>query len=1290
MDKLKLNNTNSSTFLLLLLFLHLLFLAAQPIVHGQSLYHVKTIAGSYPYGYNGDDIEPTKAEITLPDGLALSPSNNGDIFIVDKINCRVRQVVASSGKIKTIVGVGIPGSVTTTIATMARLNYPSALAFQNSDVMYLSDNSHVIRKVVLSSNLISTYAGQVGVPGSIGDDGVAINALLNTPSGIAISPVNNNLYIADTSNNKIRVVSYTDGIIRTFAGGGTDTSTVVQDATNAQFNFPTSIAISNSGEVYIGDDKIRKVFNNGTSVLLFTSFGLSGQTNTVYGMAVSPITGALYVTVSDRVYMIQSNGVATLIAGSGAGYAGDNQLASNAMFRVTRGIAISSSGEIFISDGGNNRVRKINTNNIIATVAGTGSNLAYNGDNIEAVKAKLFGPESVAVAPNNEVIVADTRNDRLRKISLGGIITTITPSYSSPRSPLVPNVGEYYFVDSSTVKYLISSSGIVITKAGSGTTGYNADNIPATSAHLNFPKGIARSTNGDLFITDSGNHRIRKVFLNQTIITVAGTGTSAYNGDGLLATSANINNPYGIVLTSNNEVIFSEYEGHRVRKILNDGTLITIAGTGVDGYSGENLSGSNSMLRYPAGLAILSNDELLISDSQNHAIRKLFKNGTLITIAGTAPLYGYNGENLHPLETQFYGPMGVALSADESKIFIADTSNGKVRAISFGCDLQNQCSGHGDCAVNNCSCYSGWRGSSDCSLFSCETLNACSGLGTCVSNNTCSCTSGWKGSLDCSHFSCETLNNCSGHGACVGPNTCSCDLGWKGSLDCSFSCEKLNACSGHGVCVSNNTCVCDSGWKGSLDCNLPSCEMFKNCSGHGSCLSSNTCSCLSGWKGSLDCSLFSCDAVKNCSGNGTCTSSNGCSCLEGYGGLSCDNRIVPPTYVSPLASKNGPVTTTGNSNIGLIVGLVVGLTLLVLLILLAIIVTICLIVKLKKKKSKPLVTNEEPIEMITTIDENVTQTANSSLLTSDFPSDTFNNSYYQLNSSNTNTSATSPPQNTDHSLLKDRYKIQQVIGQGAFGKCYLCLDSKKNDMPVAIKTISYDQSRHSKIIDECSKTLSYRHANLVEVYEFFEAQIIQSICIVMKFYEGDLEHALKDLKQDGKIVSEKMIISIMKQLGDGLNYLHQEKLIVHRDIKPRNIFYSKLDRELDEIQVVIGDYGEAKETGETQNSVAGTLQYMAPEVFSRKYSYSADIFSLGVSLIQAMANESLDLNITAQLLYDKEEVVLDRTMEHLISRGYSEKLCNFIVTMVSKEPSMRPTSADIQNFTQDDGAEKSI
>ncbi|EFC43531.1 predicted protein [Naegleria gruberi] len=1182
MDKLKLNNTNSSTFLLPLLFLfHLVFLAAQPIVHGQSLYHVKTIAGSYPNGYNGDNIDATKAEIAIPDGLALSPSNNGDIFIVDKINCRVRQVVASSGKIKTIAGVGIPGSVTTTIATLARFNYPSALAFQNSDVMYLSDtNSHVIRKVILSSNLISTYAGQVGVPGSIGDDGVATNALLNTPGGIVISPVNNNLYIAETSNNKIRVVSYTDGIIRTFAGGGTDTSTVVQDATNAQLNFPTSIAISNSGEVYIGEyDKIRKVFNNGTSVVMFTTFELSGQTNTVNGMAISPITGALYVTVSDKVYMIQTNGVATLIAGSSYGYAGDNQLASNAMFRVTRGIAISSSGEIFISDGGNYRVRKINTNNIITTVAGTGSNLGYNGDNIEAVKAKLFGPESVAVAPNNEVIVADTRNYRLRKISLGGIITTITPSYISPRSPLVPNVGEYYFVDSSTVKYLISSSGIVITKAGSGTTGYNADNIPATSAHLNLPKGIARSTNGDLYITDSGNHRIRKVFFNQTIITVAGTGTSTYNGDGLLATSANINNPYGIVLTSNNEVIFSEYEGHRVRKILNDGTLITIAGTGVDGYSGENLSGVNSMLRYPAGLAILSNDELLISDSQNHAIRKLFKNGTLITIAGTAPLYGYNGENLHPLETQFYGPMGVALSADESKIFIADTSNGKVRAISFGCDLQNQCSGHGDCVMNNCSCYSGWRGSSDCSLFSCETLNACSGHGFCVSNNTCSCTSGWKGSLDCS--------------------------------------------------------------------------------------------------------LFSCDAVKNCSGNGTCTSSNGCSCLEGYSGLSCENRIVPPTYVSPLASKNGQVTTPVNSNIGLIVGLVVGLTLLVLLILLAIIVTICLIVKLKKKKSKPLVTKEKPIEMITTIDENVTQTANNSTsVTSDFPSDTFNNSLYQLssNTSNTNTTTTSSTQNTDHSLLKDRYKIQQVIGQGAFGKCYLCLDSKKNDMPVAIKTISYDQSRHSKIIDECSKTLSYRHANLVEVYEFFEAQIIQSICIVMKFYEGDLEHALKDLKQDGKIVSEKMIISIMKQLGDGLNYLHQEKLIVHRDIKPRNIFYSKLDRELDEIQVVIGDYGEAKETGETQNSVAGTLQYMAPEVFSRKYSYSADIFSLGVSLIQAMANDSLDLNITAQLLYDKEEVVLDRTMEHLISRGYSEKLCNFIVTMVSKEPSMRPTSADIQNF----------
>ena len=264
-------------------------------------------------------------------------------------------------------------------------------------------------------------------------------------------------------------------------------------------------------------------------------------------------------------------------------------------------------------------------------------------------------------------------------------------------------------------------------------------------------------------------------------------------------------------------------------------------------------------------------------------------------------------------------------------------------------------------------------------------------------------------------------------------------------------------------------------------------------------------------------------------------------------------------------------------------------------------------------------------------------------------------------------------------LLKGRYQVIDTIGKGSFGVCYLCKDTKKQDQPeVAVKSITVGDTEMDRVIEECSKTMTFKHRRLVEVYDFFISKSLHSICIVMKYYHGDLE---KRCKSYGKLLSQDLILKLINQLGDGLDYLHNEKNIIHRDIKPKNVFVEEFDPDNNKLEVVIGDYGEAKEVGEMNNSVRGTLSYMACEVILRQsYGQSADIFSLGVSLYQIMSGESMENMISSRLLSESENVVLDEVTQVLFSKGYDMKLVKFVVSMMQKNPSSRPTARNIKDF----------
>ncbi|MGV9334964.1 NHL repeat-containing protein [Nocardia sp. NPDC003726] len=257
----------------------------------------------------------------------------------------------------------------------------------------------------------------------------------------------------------------------------------------------------------------------------------------------------------------------TTVAGTGTeGYNGDNQPAIDADLDYPEGVAVDGSGNLYIAERYNHRVRKVDhATGVITTVAGTGT-AGYNGDNQPAVDAELNVPEGVAVDEAGNLYIVDRVNYRVRKVDPAGIITTV---------------------------------------AGTGTEGYNGDDRPAIDAYLDYPEGVAVDGAGDLYIADLRNHRVRKVDHGTGVITtVAGTGNAGYNGDNQLAIDAELHYPNGVAVDGAGNLYIADSGNQRVRRVDPAGGITTVAGTGTEGYNGDNQAAINADLDYPEGVAV--------------------------------------------------------------------------------------------------------------------------------------------------------------------------------------------------------------------------------------------------------------------------------------------------------------------------------------------------------------------------------------------------------------------------------------------------------------------------------------------------------------------------------------------------------------------------------------------------------------------------------------------------------------------------------------------------------------
>src|SRR5438094_443785 len=397
--------------------------------------------------------------------------------------------------------------------------------------------------------------------------------------------------------------------------------------------------------------------------------------------------GGFYFSSSpeNRVYRVAADGVLSLIAGTGtSGFSGDGGPAVSARLSYPGNLVVDGGGNLYIADWGNDRIRKVNTEGIISTIAGKGGG-SGGGDGGPSAATSVL-PVDIFVDPGGNLYLADA-SYRVRKVNGDGIITTIacngtsgftgdggpaTAASCAPYRVARDSAGNLYVADGSSRRIRkVSAAGIITTVAGRGTGQSSGDGGPATLAELIQPLSVAVDPGGNVYIADGGSNRILKVNTTGIISTIAGNGQKGFNGDGGPATSASLNSPRGVAVDPAGNVYIVDAGNLRIRKVNPAGVISTVAGGGTPGFSGDGGPAASAELTFPVGVAVDPAGNVYIVDAGNLRIRKVNPAGVISTVAGGGTP-GFSGDG-GPASSAQLVPLGVGVGV-QADLYIADGS----------------------------------------------------------------------------------------------------------------------------------------------------------------------------------------------------------------------------------------------------------------------------------------------------------------------------------------------------------------------------------------------------------------------------------------------------------------------------------------------------------------------------------------------------------------------------------------------------------------------------------------
>ena len=638
---------------------------------------VTTLAGNGSDGY----VDGTGKGASFGTLMGVAVDSSGNVYVVDVENTEIRKI-SPTGVTTTLAG-SPPTAWWTGFQSPPAFSMPWGVAVDSSGNVYVADaGSSLIRKVS-PAGVVTTLAGS----GSWGStDGTGTAASFDFPTGVAVD-ASGNVYVADCNNRKIRMVSPA-GVVTTLAGSGSQGSTD-GTGTAASFNSPTGVAVDASGNVYVaGNYSVRKINPAGVVTTLAGSgsagsidgTGTAASFNWPNGVAVDA-SGDVYVadSTNNKIRVISSAGVVTTLAGSGAA-SSLNGVGCAAGFASPSGVAVDASGSVYVSDLGNHMVRKIamvEEPNVAPSIMiqPTDETKVENG------RASLVVAVSAVPQPNLQWQVSQDQGNSWSNLADGGPYSGATQSaLIFPSVPLSLS-GLHYrcvatnplgSVSSDAAVLTVIPGGVVTTLAGSGSAG--SANGTGTAASFNSPGGVAVDAAGNVYVADCNNRQVRKVTPAGEVTTLAGSGNQGTtDGPGDAASFGGL---YGAAVDASGNVYVTDIANNMIRKISPTGVVTTLAGTG--GQGSADGPGAAATFNEPAGVAVDASGNVYVADYANNKIREISPTGVVTTLAGTGGQGSADGAGT---AASFTYPHGVAVDV-LGNVYVADTFSNKIREIS--------------------------------------------------------------------------------------------------------------------------------------------------------------------------------------------------------------------------------------------------------------------------------------------------------------------------------------------------------------------------------------------------------------------------------------------------------------------------------------------------------------------------------------------------------------------------------------------------------------------------------